>query len=125
MHKGILRKNDNAKKLHSDWQSTQVTSDSNEISATTNSVPISASAELNKFINQNAGKNCPSDPNELPELADIQDDKTMSVNTEEHINDDLNISPQENKEDINVFEIMKNVNIDMIKPRRGRPKGSK
>ena len=64
--------------------------------------------------------------NELPELADILDDKTMSVNTEdEQINDDLNISPQENKEDINIFEVMKNVNIDKIKSRRGRPKGSK
>ena len=64
--------------------------------------------------------------NELPELADIQDDKTMSVNTEEEqINDDLNISPQKNKEDINIFEVMKHVNIDKIKSRRGRPKGSK
>ena len=53
-------------------------------------------------------------------------DKTISVNTEdEHFNDDLNISPQENKEDINIFEVMKNVNIDKIKSRRGRPKGSK
>ena len=44
---------------------------------------------------------------ELQQLADIQDDKTMSVNTEdEQINDDLNISPQENKEDINIFEVM-------------------
>ena len=46
-----------------------------------------------------------ADPNELPELTDIQDNKTVSVNTEnEHINDDLNISPQETKEDINVLK---------------------
>ena len=49
----------------------------------------------------------------------------MSVNTEdEQINDDLNISPQENKEDI-FLKSWKNVNIDKIKSRGGRPKGSK
>lgn len=67
-----------------------------------------------------------ANPNELPELTDIQDDKTMSVNTEDvHINDDLNISPQETKEDINMFGVMKNVNIDKIKSSRCRLKGSK
>ena len=42
---GFSEKLSMLKKLHSNWQSTQETSDPNEISATTNSVPLSKSAE--------------------------------------------------------------------------------
>ena len=67
---------------------------------------------------------------ELSALTESQDninDDKESVSTE---NEDIigclssDISSQENPENITIFDIMKNVNIDKIKSRRGRPKGS-
>ena len=113
-------------KLHSDWQSTRETTDPNELSVKTNGDPISTTAELSKFTKQDTNTilafEKTADENETKELKGTSDDIDIFLSD---CNVDANTPALEIKEDCNIFEAMTNVNIDNIKARRGRPKGSK